>query len=168
MLENFLAIISSNISLGPFFLFSPSRTPIMQMLVHLMLPQRSLRLSSFLFILFLYSALWQWFPSVSQVTYLFFCLSYSDVDSFSYIIHLCLFFSSSRSLVNFSCIFSIFASILFPRSWIIFTMIILNSFYGRLPVSTSLSCFSGVLSCPFIWDITFCFSSWFTFHNVIF
>ena len=43
------------------------------------------------------------------------------------------------SLVNISCIFSIFVSILFsclhsfPRSWIIFTIIILNSFSGRLP-----------------------------------
>ena len=29
-------------------------------------------------------------------------------------------------------------------------------FSGRLPVSTSLSCFSGVLSCYFIWDIILC------------
>ena len=61
-------------------------------------------------------------------------------------IHLCLFFSSSRPLVNISCIFSI----IFPRSWIIFTIIILNSFSERLPIS---ACFSGVLSCPFIWDM---------------
>ena len=72
-------------------------------------------------------------------------------------ISVCLFFSSSRSLVNICCIFSIFASILFPRSWIIFSIIILNSFPGKLPISTSFSCFSGILSCPFIWDITFCF-----------
>ena len=56
-----------------------------------------------------------------------------------------LFFSSCRSLVNVSCIFST----VFPRSWIIFTTIILNSFSERLPISTSLSCFSEVLSCPF-------------------
>ena len=49
-----------------------------------------------------------------------------------------------RSLVYTICIFSIFASILFPRSWIIFTIIILNSFSGRLPISTSFSYFSGV------------------------
>ena len=41
------------------FLSSPSGTPIMQMLVCLMLFQRSLRLSSFFF---LYSILWQLFP----------------------------------------------------------------------------------------------------------
>ena len=58
--------------------------------------------------------------------------------------------SSSRSLVNISCIFST----VFPRSWIIFTIIILNSFSGTLPVSTSFSCFPGILSCAFIWDIT--------------
>ena len=40
---------------------------------------------------------------------------------------------------------------------IIFTMIILNSFTGRLPISTSFSCFSGALSCPLIWDITLWF-----------
>ena len=42
---------SSNIFSGPFSLSSPSGTPIMWMLMCLMLFQRSLRLSSFLFIL---------------------------------------------------------------------------------------------------------------------
>ena len=42
-------------------------------------------------------------------------------------------FSSSTSLLNVSCILSI----LFPRFWIIFTIIILNSFSGRLPISSS-------------------------------
>ena len=42
-------------------LSSPSGILIMRMLVCLMLSQRSLRLSSFLFIRFLYSVLWQWF-----------------------------------------------------------------------------------------------------------
>ena len=64
-----------------------------------------------------------------------------------------LFFSTSRSLVIISFIFSIFASIIILRSWTIITIIIQNSFSGSLPVSTSFSCFS----CPFIWDITFCF-----------
>ena len=41
----------------PFSFSSPSGTPLMRMFVHLMLSQRSLRLSSFLFILFLYSVL---------------------------------------------------------------------------------------------------------------
>ena len=46
----------------------------------------------------------------------------------------CLFFHSSRSSLNISCIFSI----LFPRFWIIFTLITLNCFSGRLPVSSHL------------------------------
>ena len=57
----------------------------------------------------------------------------------SSVLFICLFFNS---LVNISCIFSIFASILFLRSWIIFTII--NPFSERLPISTSFSCFSGV------------------------
>ena len=52
MLGNFSAIISSNIFTGPFCLSSPSGTHIMQMLVHLMLSQRSFKLFSLLFILF--------------------------------------------------------------------------------------------------------------------
>ena len=51
MLGKFSTIISSSIFSGPFSLFSPSGTPIMQMLLHLMFLQRSLRLPSFLFIL---------------------------------------------------------------------------------------------------------------------
>ena len=47
----FSAIISLNIFLGPFSVSSPSWTPIMQILVHLM-SQRLHRLSSFLFIHF--------------------------------------------------------------------------------------------------------------------
>ena len=126
----------------------------MQMFMRLMLSQRSLRLPFFSF-LSLYSVLWQWFPPFCpQIIYRFFCLIYSAVDSFQCIMHLCLFFSSSRSLVNISWIFLISASILFPRSWIIFTVIILISFSVRLPISTAFSCFSGVLSCPFTWDIS--------------
>ena len=52
MLGKFSTIISSNIFSGPFSLYSPSGTPLMWTLLHLMLSQRSLRLSSFLFILF--------------------------------------------------------------------------------------------------------------------
>ena len=52
MLGKFSAIISSKIFSYP-FLFSSSETPIIQMLVHLILSQRSLSLSSVLFILFI-------------------------------------------------------------------------------------------------------------------
>ena len=152
MLGMFSAIISSNIFLDPFSR-SSSGTPIMQMFMHLMLFLRPLRFSSFLFfcILFYGSDLHH---SV-QVIYLYFCLIIllwipSNISIY-------LFFSFSGYFINISCIFLIFASILFPRSWIIFTIIIQNSFSGKLLISASFSCFSGDLSCPFIWDITFCF-----------
>ena len=64
--------------------------------------------------------------------------------------------SSSRSLLNISYIFSILVSslficnfILFSRFWIIFTVIILNSFSGRLPISSSFVWFGGHLLCSF-------------------
>ena len=71
--------------------------------------------------------------SVFQLTYLFFCLTRilllisSRVFLISVIVlfvSVCLFFISSRSLVVDSYIFSI----LFSRFWIIFTIIILNTF----------------------------------------
>ena len=69
---------------------------------------------------------------------------------------LLLSFSSSRPLLNISCIFLILASILSLISWIILTIIILNSFSDRLAISTWLSCSSGVSSYLFIWDIFLC------------
>ena len=48
----FSAIMSSNIFSGVLSLSSPSGTPIMQILLYLMLTQKSLKLFSFLFILF--------------------------------------------------------------------------------------------------------------------
>ena len=133
-----------------------------------MLSQRSLRLYSFLFILF------SIFCSVVVISTIqssrsFIHSSASVILLFipSSIIHLCLFFNSSRSLVNISCIFSIFASIFPPRSWIVFTIIILISFSGKWPISTSFSCFSGILSYPFIWNITFCFFIVINFCNMV-
>ena len=134
----------------------------MRMLVHLVLSQRSLMLSSFIFIL---SSI---FCSVTVISNFlssrsFICGSASVmllwITSSVLVIYVCLFFSYYMSFVNISCIFSIFVSILFLRFSVIFTVIILNSFSGRLPMSTSFSFFSGVLSYPLIWDITFCFFS---------
>ena len=51
-LGKFSTIISSKIFSNPFFFSFSSGTPILQMLVHLILTQRSLKLSSVLFILF--------------------------------------------------------------------------------------------------------------------
>ena len=81
---------------------------------------------------------------------MFFGFRYSAVDSFWSIVHpFNMYFSSYRSLVTISCIFSIFASILFQKSCIIFTVIILNYISGRFSTSTSFSCFPGHLSCSF-------------------
>ena len=69
------------------------------------------------------------------------------------VISFCLFFSS----IGFWYTMLAWIFTVFLRCWIIFTIITLNSFSQRLPISTSFSCFSGVLSCPFIYDITFWF-----------
>ena len=65
----------------------------------------------------------------------------------------CLLFSSSRSLLSVSCIFSI----LFPRFWIIFTIITLNSFSGRLPISSSFVRSGGFLPCTLMCCVFLCF-----------
>ena len=64
----------------------------------------------------------------------------------------CLLFSSSWSFLNVSCIFFI----LFPRFWIIFTVITLNSFSGRLPISYSFVWSGGFLPCSFICCVFLC------------
>ena len=137
---------------------SSSGTPIMQMFLCLMLSQRSLRLSSSLFILFSIFCPAAVISTILSSGHLSVLLPQLSCYEFIpvYYSSACLFFSSYRSLVNISCIFSIFASILFQRSWIIFTIIILNSFSGRLPISISFSCFYRVLFCPFIRDLTVC------------
>ena len=140
MLGKFFTIISSNIFSDPFS-FCSSGTHIIQMLVCLMLSQRSLRLCSILFILFsLFTAV------ISTILFLahlsirlsvilllippsVFLISVIVVFIIAY-----LFFSVSRSLLNISCIFSI----LFPRFWIIFTIITLNYFSGIFHISFSL------------------------------
>ena len=88
----------------------------------------------------------------------------SSLFFFQFVYYPSLFvYNSSKCLLNISCVFSIFPSILFQRCWIIFTVIILNSFSGRLPISSSFSCFSGVLLYSFIWDIIFCLLILFNF-----
>ena len=76
-------IISSSIFSWTFFLSSSSETPMIQMLGHLTLFQRSLRLSSLLLILFFFfSSLLHLFPPFYLPPHLhIFCLSYSTVGS---------------------------------------------------------------------------------------
>ena len=127
----------------------------------LILFQRSVRLSSFLFILF---SLFRSAAVVSTTLYfssfihssasVFLLVILSSVFiNFSYCL-ICLFFNSYRSLLTITCVILICASILFLRSCIIFTIITLNTFSGRLPISTS--CCSGILSFTFLWDIFLC------------
>ena len=60
-------------------------------------------------------------------------------------VSVCLFFNSSKSLLIDSCIFSI----LFSR-FLTFTIIILNSFLGNLPISSSFIWTSVFLACSFV------------------
>ena len=67
------------------------------------------------------------------------------------------------SLLNISCIFSILFSrlficnsILFSRFWIIFIIIILNSFSGRFHISSSFVWLGGHFSCSFTCWVFLC------------
>ena len=145
MLGKFLTIISVNIlSISFFFSSSSSRAPVIWLLVWLFLSQNSLRLSLILFTLFFYS-IQHLFPPFCFPTHLFILLPqlvcywffFWCIPSFQLLcFHLCLFFSSSRSLLNISCIFLIHASILFPIFWIIFTILTLKCFSCRVPISS--------------------------------
>ena len=146
--------------LRPFFYYSSSGTPIIRMLVHLMLSQRSLRLlnsfHSFFFILlcgryFHYFILQVTYPSSASVILLLIPSREFVISFIVLFIIVYLLFSSSRSLLNGPCIFSI----LFPRFWITFTIITLNSFSGRLPISSSFVWSDGFLPCSFICSVLF-------------
>ena len=73
LIGRFPPLISSNIFLGPFFLFSPSGTHMIWMFLHLLLP-------SFIFVLYSLFCSCD-FCYVFKLSYPLFCLSYS-VDSF--------------------------------------------------------------------------------------
>ena len=121
-------IISSKIFSYPFFFSSSSGTPIILMLVHLILSQRSLR--QFFSFFLLYSALQilfspfylpaHWFVLLPQIFCYWFLVFLISVI----VLFLCLFFNSSRSLLIDSCIFSIllsrFCSSLLSLFWIFF------------------------------------------------
>ena len=84
ILGNFSTITSSNIFSWPFFPSSSSGTPMIRMLGHLPLSQKSLRLPSFLLILFfLFFTLYFIYlhHSIFHLTYPIFCLSYSTLGS---------------------------------------------------------------------------------------
>jgi len=105
----------------PFFFSSSSGTPIIPMLVHLILSQRSLRLLSVVFILFtLFGS-----SEVISTTLSSSSLIHSSASDILLLIlsrvllislvvlfvYVCLFFNSSRSLLICSCILSILFSV---------------------------------------------------------
>ena len=83
ILGKFSTISSSSIFSWPLFLSSSSGTPMIQMLGHLTLSQRSLRLFSFLLNLFFFFPLCfiYFHHSIFHLTYPIFYLSYSTVGS---------------------------------------------------------------------------------------
>ena len=84
MLGKISTIISSKIFSYPLFLSSSSGTPIILMLVHLILSQRSLEtiLSSFYSFYFILPFRSYFHHFIFQFTDSFFCLRYSAIDSF--------------------------------------------------------------------------------------
>ena len=123
-----------------------------------MLSQRSLDCPRYFSFFFLYSVPQQCFPAFFQLIYLFFFLIYSAIDSLSCIFHFSYCISNSVCCLNFQVFVKhflyLFALCLhsFFGSWIIFTVISMNSF----SVSSSLSCFSGVLSHSLFWNVFVC------------
>ena len=146
------------------FLSSSSGTPMIRMLGCLTLSQRSLRLSSFLLIIF--SSLFYLFLAfylLPQLSYflppLFYCW-FPPECFLSHLLHYSLYIDSflflSRYLLKLSCLFSILVSRLFicnsnlfSRFWILFTLIFWNSLSGRFPISSSFVWFVGHLSCSY-------------------
>ena len=125
MLGKFSTIISSNIFSGP-FPFSSSRTSIMQMLVCLMLSQRSLRLFSLffphIFFFFLYIVLSQWFPPLWISIHFFLLMP----QLFCYRFHL-VYFSFQLSC----CSSLFFKSSLFVKYFWYLLDLCLHSFFLR-------------------------------------
>ena len=159
MLGKFLPIISSNMFSGSFSHFSFWDPYNVNVGAFNVVPEIS-QTVLISFYSFLYSVPWQWFPPICPPAHLFVLLPHLFCSWFplriSYYIVLSLFFKPSGSLLNTSYIFYVCASIFFPRSWIIIAIITLNSFSGNLPIFTSLSCSSGILSCSFFWNIFLC------------
>ena len=182
ILGKFPTIISSSIFSWPFFLSFSSGTPRIQMLGCFTLSQRSLRFSSFILILF------SFFLSASFISTILYSTSLILSSAWVilllvpsrelfisfivlFIIHW-LFFISSRSLLNFSCIFWIlspdylsvtpfcfqnFGSFLLLLLWILFQLDSLSppllfglvDFYNVPLPAGYFSAFSSCLGCCF-------------------
>lgn len=132
----------------------------------------TVRLSSFVVIIsfFLYSVLQQLFSPLYLLAH-FLCFSYSAIGSFLCIFHFIycivqfyLFFTSSRSLLNISCIFSISPCIHSIYLCLHFISKVLDHlcycysefFSGRFPISSSFVWSYGFLPCYFICCMLLC------------
>lgn len=136
----------------------PSCTPIIRRLVCLTWSQSSPRLSSFLFNHFslfcsasvistsLTSTLL--IPSSASCVLLLAASNEFFISVTVFCLSACLSFKYCISLLSVCCKLSIFASSLFPVSYIIFTIIYLKSFSWRLIISRSLSSLSGFFLAP--------------------
>jgi len=143
------------------FSFS-SGTPILQKLMCLILSQRSLRLSSVLFILFTLFCSSEVISTMLSSS----SLIRSSASDILLLIHSRLFLDSvimlSLCVYSLILLFVIDSYILFSRV-LIFTIIILNSFSGSLPISTSFMWTSVFLDYSFICVVFLCLSFFFFF-----
>lgn len=137
-LRKFSTLISSNKFSAPFSLSSPCGTLIIQILFHLMLSYRSLKLSSFFKILvFFLHSIWVSSIALSSSTLIHSSIwsslllsHYSIFSVWLFILQLCdfsLVLISSTSLLNFS----LYLYILLPNLLSIFMTINLNPLPGR-------------------------------------
>ena len=149
---------------GPFLFLYPSETNIMQMLVHLILSQKSLSVS--VLISFHSFSLSNSVAVISTNVYLVHynfasvillltpsSIFFMPVIVFS--ISVGLFFTFSNSLLNSSCIFTLCASTLFMIFWISF-IISLNLFSDTLPIYAAFGYSSTYLPCSFVYSIFLC------------
>ena len=140
------------------FFSASSGIPIILMLICLLLSQKSLRLSLLLFI-FCYLFCSALVISTILLSSLLICSTSDNILLICYDIVYCRLsiLNSSRTLLNFSCIFSSYASILFPEFWMIFAIIALNSIPDRLLISSSFAWSYGFLPCCSICCVLLCF-----------
>ena len=126
------------------------------MLVHWYCPRHLSDYPQFFSFFLLYSSPQKLFPPFYLPAHWFvLLLIFSRVFLISVIVlfvSVCLFFNSSRSLL----IDSYILSILFSRFLIIFTVVILNSFSGSLPISSSFTWTSLFLVCSVIFAVFLC------------
>ena len=157
-------------SLFVVFLFSSSGSPKRQILVQLMLSQRSLKLSSFLSFFFFFCSTSVISTTLSSSSLIYYSVlfnlllihsSISFITVIIFFIYGYFYFIISKSLLKiFSFLFAFFSifpfsSIFLLSCLIIFTVTTLDYFLSVLPVSTSLSS-SGILSHSFIWNMFLC------------